>query len=341
MNIIVTASHVPFMRGGAEYHIENLTKALISAGHSVELVRFPFKFSPESFIESQMDYCENLDFNGFNGISIDRVISLQFPAYGVRHDAHRVWVMHQHRAVYDLFDSQPESKKLLSLQEKVTRYDTKVLGRAEKLFANSQNVADRLHRYNGLDAEPLYHPPPNSESFYTEDSWGYIFYPSRLETLKRQQLLIESACYLKSDAKILIAGEGGQLEVYKKLIETLGLGDRVRLIGRVSESEKRTLYARSLGVFFGPYDEDYGYISLEAMLSGKPVITCTDSGGPLEFVRDSDTGFVCAPDPHEIAEAIDKLYSNPSKARDMGQAGCEQIAAMDLNWSRVVETLLK
>ena len=40
----------------------------------------------------------------------------------------------------------------------------------------------------------------------------------------------------------------------------------------------------ALGVIFPPLDEDYGYVTLEAMLAAKPVITCTDSGGPLEFV---------------------------------------------------------
>jgi glycosyltransferase involved in cell wall biosynthesis len=93
-------------------------------------------------------------------------------------------------------------------------------------------------------------------------------------------------------------------------------------------------------VFFGPQDEDYGYITLEAMLSSKPVITCTDSGGPLEFVKDEETGFVVEPDPVRIAEKIDWLYTQKKKAREMGQAGRQAYQKKNINWNSVVDTLL-
>jgi glycosyltransferase involved in cell wall biosynthesis len=95
-----------------------------------------------------------------------------------------------------------------------------------------------------------------------------------------------------------------------------------------------------LAVFFGPFDEDYGYITLEAMLSSKAVITCSDSGGPLEFVEESETGFVVEPEPEQIAERIDYLYSNPSKARDMGRAGRAAYATKNISWEHVASQLL-
>ena len=340
MKLLVTACQVPFMHGGADYHIDGVTRALKQAGHQVEQVRFPFKFNPTSSIETLMQYCEQQDFSQFNGIEIDKVISLQFPGYGVQHPDHRIWVMHQHRAVYELFDQQPDQKQLRAFKQQVTDYDTRVLSRASRLFANSANVARRLKEYNGLTALPLYHPPHGAENFYCADPWDYIFFPSRLETLKRQSLLIEAARYLRTPVRIILGGTGGQEQHYRARIEQAGLNDRVLLTGRFSEQEKYTLYARALGVFFGPYDEDYGYITLEAMLSGKPVITCTDSGGPLEFVRDGETGYVCPPEPEAIAAAIDRLYLHRQQAIDMGRAGRESYLKHNISWSQVIHSLL-
>ena len=68
-------------------------------------------------------------------------------------------------------------------------------------------------------------------------------------------------------------------------------------------------------MLYPPFDEDFGYVTLEAFLARKPVITCTDSGGPTEFVVDGVNGCVCEPSPEAIAAAIDQL------ARERGARG--------------------
>jgi len=328
------------MPGGADYHINGLADNLRLQGHSVELLRFPFRFSPEADIERMMNFCQGTDLRSPNGVSVDKVISLQFPTYGVQHDDHSVWVMHQHRAAYELYDESTASEGLKALRPKIAAYDTSVLANAKRLFANSQRVADRLQTYNNLCAQPLYHPPHGAERFYCAKAEPYIFYPSRLEGLKRQDLLIRAAAHLTTPVKILIGGDGGQARRYEQLIQDLDVADSVRLIGRFSEAEKLALYAKSLGVFFGPFDEDYGYITLESMLSSKPVITCTDSGGPLEFVEHESTGFVVKPDPIAIAQRIDELYLHQSKAQAMGRAGRAAYADKGISWEHVIEHLL-
>jgi len=341
VKVVVTANIVPFMPGGADYHIKGVVEQLQAAGHEVETVRFPFRFSPESDIETLMDYCDTLDLNRMNGIEIDKVISLQFPAYGVLHDNQTVWVMHQHRAVYELYEQQVKTPAVEQLKRKVEAFDNRVLGRAKQLYANSGRVAERLKTYNGLSAEPLYHPPFMADTFFCEEDYGYIFCPGRLETLKRQDLLIEALRFCKTPVKAIIAGDGGQRDTYQALVEQYGLSDRVRLIGRFSEAEKFAYYARSLAVFFTPFDEDYGYITLEAMLSGKPVVTCTDSGGPLEFVKHGDTGFVMEPEPEQIAEVLDELYNNRTRSAEMGRAGRDSYFSQNISWDNVVSKLLK
>lgn len=337
MRVAVTANQVPFVRGGSEHHIRGLVEQLMRRGHEVETIRFPFRFQPEAAVTRLMDFCETVD---FDGLGIDRVISLQFPGYGVRHEDHRIWVMHQHREVYELYDPDLASDDLAELRGAVRTFDERVLPRARHLFANSKRVAARLMEYNSLVATPLYHPPPSAERYYEGDSWDYVFFPSRLERLKRQDLLIEAAALLQTPVRILMGGTGGQRDYYQSLIERHELGDRVRLIGEFAEDEKYALYANALAIFFGPRDEDYGYVTLEAMLSAKPVITCTDSGGPCEFVRDGENGFVVEPEPAAVAEAIDSLYSSRRRAKDMGAAGRADYSRMGIGWEHVIDTLM-
>ena len=339
MNIIVTANAVPFIHGGADYHIEGLVEELRIRGHQVEAIRFPFQFSPNSEVTNLMAFCESQNYICPNGQAVDRVISLQFPAYGVHHTSHVIWLMHQHREAYDLYPDHPTSEQAL-LRDQIVDYDNRTIAIAAKVYTNSACVSSRLQKYNHIESEPLYHPPHAWQHFYNQEAQDFIFFPSRLEELKRQGLLIEAAVHLKSPVKIIIGGIGGQGEAYQAKIDKLDLADKVRLIGRFSEQEKFTYYAQCLAVFFAPKDEDYGYITLEAMLSSKPVITCTDSGGPLEFVEDQVTGYVCDPDPKAIARAIDKLYADKQKAKSMGQAGHRKYHAANVSWDNVIETLL-
>jgi glycosyltransferase involved in cell wall biosynthesis len=98
------------------------------------------------------------------------------------------------------------------------------------------------------------------------------------------------------------------------------------------------LYAGALGVIFAPYDEDYGYVTLEAFLAHKPVITAADSGGPNEFVIDGVNGGVCPPDPEAIGAAIARLDADRPRAAAMGDAGYER--ARTITWTGVVEKLV-
>tara|TARA_B110000444_G_scaffold258152_1_gene298282 strand:+ start:1063 stop:2088 length:1026 start_codon:yes stop_codon:yes gene_type:complete len=340
MKIIVTANIVPFLPGGADYHVTGVTEQLRANGHEVELLRFPFKFSPLPDIHRMMEFSENTDLNTLNGVSVDKVISLQFPTYGVQHNDHRVWVMHQHRAVYELYEKDQPDPELNRLQKKVIEFDNRHLALAKKLFANSERVAQRLKEFNDIESQALYHPPYGSDQFYCDDSLDYFFCPSRLEELKRQDLIIRAAQHIKSPVQLILGGEGGQRNFYEKLIEQLGVGHRVQLIGRFTEAEKIVFYARALGVIFVPQDEDYGYITLEAMLASKPVITCVDSGGPTEFIKDESSGLLVEPDEYQLAEAIDRLYQNKQLAQKMGKQGLQTYQEKNISWSNVIESLL-
>jgi glycosyltransferase involved in cell wall biosynthesis len=89
-----------------------------------------------------------------------------------------------------------------------------------------------------------------------------------------------------------------------------------------------------------PFDEDYGYVTLEGMLSGKPVVVARDGGGAAEFITHDSEGLLVEPEPKAIAAALDSLYSDREKARALGQRGRDKLTAMDLSWANVVEKLI-
>ncbi|MHB1646929.1 MAG: glycosyltransferase family 4 protein [bacterium] len=340
MRILIPSVQTPFIKGGASYHILGLKEAILSYGHEVEIVTVPFKFFPESFVSEIMDVWGNLDFNNFNGYTIDKVIVLQFPAYYVKHENKVLWLMHQYRKVYDLYDGKKTAVEMKKLHKKITMRDTEELSKINLRYSNSKNVSNRLFKFNKITSTPLYHPPFGENNFYCGEPYDYIFCPGRLEELKKQELLINAMQYTKSPVKAIIAGDGGQKEHYRDTINKLNLNNKVSMVGVVSEYEKYVLYARALAVFFGPYDEDYGYVTLEAMLSSKPVITCTDSGGPLEFIEDKESGFIVKPEPEALAEKIDWLYYNKNKAKEMGKYAFESYKKKNINWDNVVSSLL-
>ena len=139
--------------------------------------------------------------------------------------------------------------------------------------------------------------------------------------------------------RLVVVGDGTERTRTERLADELGVADRVELLGTVEDDRLIELYAGALAVVYAPYDEDYGYVTLEAFLSRKPVITAQDSGGTLEFVEDEVNGFICTPDPEAIAGAINRLAADHSRASSFGDAGFER--ARTITWDGVVETLVQ
>lgn len=346
MRVAVVTSQIPFVYGGAERHAVGLTDAVRAAGHEAELVTIPFKWYPPETIAQQVLACRLLDLSESMETRTDLVIGLKFPAYLVRHPNKVLWILHQHRSAYDLWDShwgdlygQPGGEEAMSF---IREADSRLIPEARRVFANSKNVADRLQRFCGIESEPLYHPPPLAERFYSGEANDYLLMPSRINGPKRQELVVQALLLTRYPVKVVFIG-AADTSAYLATVQALaaGLGPgRATWHGAVSDDRKIALMAEALGVLVPPFDEDYGYVTLEAMLAARPVITCTDSGGPREFVIDGETGLVCAPTAGALAEAMDQLWSGRAEARRMGQAGQERYAALGLSWDRVVECLL-
>lgn len=340
--IAVLHAQIPFVRGGAELMVESLVKQLKQRGFEADLISMPFKWYPENSLYDSMLLWRMIDLSESNGQKIDLVIGTKFPSYGAVHDNKVAWVIHQFRQVYDLYDTpagysgQANGRKIV---EAVKRFDHKTLSEAKAIYAISKNVTERLKKYNQIDSVPLYHPPALAERYKTGDFGNYIVSVGRLDPLKRNELLIQAIAHCDSGIHAKIAGRGPELGSLQKLAKNLGVDDRVEFLGFVPDEDLLDLYANAFAVFFAPIDEDYGYITLEAFLSGKPVITCTDSGGPLEFVINGENGFICVPDVSNIAEKISTLYETKDLARQFGAFGADCVKG--ITWDHVVKELTK
>jgi glycosyltransferase involved in cell wall biosynthesis len=201
-------------------------------------------------------------------------------------------------------------------------------------------VAERLRRYNRIESEPLYHPPPRAERLRPGEQGDYIFYPSRLEPQKRQELLIEAMKYVRTPVRAVLVGGAREPQRYESLIKQHGVADRVELRGFVPEEEMVGLYADALGVCYLPFDEDYGYVTLEGMLSAKPVVVARDGGGATEFVEHGSEGLIADPEPRALAECLDQLQLDRERARRMGERGRDKLRALNLSWGNVVDRII-
>lgn len=340
-SICVCAVQAPFITGGAEILVQELSRQLKSRGFLVDVVNIPFKWYPVVDIVKQALIWRFAEITESNGVPIDMVIPTKFPSYLVKHPTKVTWLFHQHREVYDLygtpycsFTDDPEEQEI---RQTIIAMDNKTLRESRHVYTISKNVSARLDRFNGIPSKTLY-PPPQYGGRYRSGEFGdYVLYAGRLEQLKRCDLLVESFRFVDPPARLVLAGRGPQLENLERQVERLGLSDRVDFTGFVPEAELLELYAGAFGVVYAPVDEDYGYVTVEAFLSGKPVVTCTDSGGTLEFVEDGRSGYVVEPDAEAVGDAINKLYADRSKARDMGEAGRPRVEG--IGWERVIDEL--
>jgi glycosyltransferase involved in cell wall biosynthesis len=339
--VVVCEAQVPFVHGGAELHVRMLVEQLRLHGFRAERVSIPFKWYPKDQLLAHAAAWRMVDLTESNGEPIDAIIATKFPTYFAKHPHKITWLFHQYRAIYDLCGTEysefEHTEGDVRLREKLVALDGEVLGESKGLFSNARNTAARLARYNGLTAEPLYHPPPLAGMLTPGPFGDYVLSVGRLETVKRVDLIVRAVAHV-DHVRLVVVGEGPLRRQLERTANDAGVASRVTFAGNVNQQQLVGLYAGALAVVFPPYDEDYGYVTLEGFLARKPVITTTDAGGPLEFVEDGVTGFVVAPEPTAIGDAIARLAADRRAAAELGAAGYERARA--ITWTGVVERLV-
>lgn len=339
--VLVLGVQSVFSKGGAEHHVRRLTEELSLRGVEVDLVTMPLVERRRFDLVRSALAWRGLDLSEVAGLPVDAVIATRFPSYAVRHENKIVWLIHQYRQAYDQFGTpysdftaSPEDRRT---RETIAEIDRVGLTEARRVFANSKNVAARLRKFNGIASQPLYHPPPLAGRYRSGPAGDYALTVGRLDAWKRADLPIAALAHAPR-ARLVVLGRGPEEERLRRLARDLSVEDRVRFVADADEEGLLDLYAGARLVLVTPADEDLGYVPLEAFLSGKAVLTTDDAGGPLEFVRDGETGFVVPPRAETLGAALRLAWEDPEALASMGERGRRETAA--LSWDAAVSALL-
>jgi glycosyltransferase involved in cell wall biosynthesis len=340
--IAVVTSSPPMADGGHMVIARSLVQALIDAGHDAEVVVTPQNRFGRQAAAYLSTWLTDVGFSDRG--PIDQVISLRYPSYAVRHERHVCWLNHTMREYYDLWDR--FSASLTEQGRWKERVRRALIHAADKyllthnvtrLFVQSRTVQARLAMWPSLRSTVLYPPAPHRP--YRCDRYGdYVFLVSRLTPLKRVDLLIDALTTADgAGIKAVIAGAGPEHERLARRIADLGLSDRVTLAGPVTQPELLHYLAHCRTVCFPPLQEDFGFVTVEAFASRKPVVTCADSGGPAELVEDGVQGFVCEPTPQALGTRLKQLMDEPGLAERLGQQAF--VRGSQITWAATVEQL--
>ena len=342
-SIAVVTSSPPFAEGGHLVMARELVRALREEGHETGLVVTPQNRFGQQGSAYLAAWCTDVGL-AHEEKKVDQVISLRFPGYAVQHPNHVLWLNHRMREYYDLWDqfsshlTWKQGIKERARRAIIHEVDGYLFSKMKRRFVISGTVQSRLHKFGSIQSEVLYPPPPQRD--YRHDRYGdYIFGVSRLSPLKRFDLILRALAEPSAASiRCVIAGEGAEEQKLRALAVQLGIEDRVQFIGRISDAEMIDHLARCRAVAFTPFNEDYGFVTVEAFMCGKAVITCRDSGGPSELVKDGESGFVTDPNPEAVANALSQLMRDKNLAQRMGEAGYKMASRM--TWSGAISQLL-
>ena len=314
MKIVITTVQVPFVMGGAEFHAQSLKNALIKSGHQAEIVTMPLVENPTYMVENCIAASRMFDLEYSAAGKIDLCIGLKFPAYYIPHPNKIIWALHQYRAAYDLYytdySALRHSEPGKELRRVIYNADNTYLKEAKRIYANSQNVANRMQRYNGITSTPLYHPCPDMDKFYCCEYEDYILMPSRINPTKRQVLALEALALTKSNVKIYFVGkadnEFDQRE-FDNLIVERGLQDRVRCFGFVSHEETLDYIRGAKAVIYPSlWYEGFPMTIVESYSVGTPVIG-SNLGNTGSLIEEGKSGWKFDADSKEqLCDALRK-----------------------------------
>lgn len=331
---VVTARGSAGEQGGAERLYEALVSAFRNLGYEAEEVAVTIDEPNFDRIKRNYLGCYDLQLQEF-----DVVVSTKAPTWMIRHSKHVCYLVHTIRVFYDMFEEtfvQP-SNEIIDQRDLIHRLDTLGLSPPHclKVFSIGREVSKRLLRWNGIASDVL-HPPLWQSAFRQGEQGDYLFLPGRLHAWKRVDLIINALKGTQLPLRLKIAGIG---EAETEL-KALANGDpRIEFLGRISDETLIELYAGALAVPFAPMREDYGYVTLEAFASGKPVITCEDSGEAASIVRNVKGGLVVAPNANALTDAFESLFNNREELYQAGQNGLRWVQSM--SWERVAQRLLE
>ena len=335
VRVRIALAQIPFTHNPVECLAAELRLAAVAAGHLAEIVRIPYRGSSTNGV---LDSLLALRLLAFDTSPEDCLVALEYPAHLVPHPRKVLWLARGDAPPPAVRNDDGDSRAMGEAISVVRHsLERRACTEARRVFAISATLSSQWRKRSGLDAVPLYPPlrlqpasdRPSSEDFILVPAAGGDRLVRILEALRRTRQPIA----------LRFLGEGAEARSALEQCGVLaGLEGRCRWLP--GSSENADLYARCRAVVAVPLAETNPEVALLAMWAGKPLITSPDSGALAELVLHRQTGWVVDAEPAVLAWAMDEAWSRKELSRRLGQAGRAQYAAMNLDWSRVVERLL-
>jgi glycosyltransferase involved in cell wall biosynthesis len=344
MKIIIASAIIPFSHGSKTLIEGWLEQKLREYGHQVEFAAIPFSFNYKELLPQitalRLYHLEN---------ECERLVCVGIPSYLISHPNKYVWFLNHYCEMTNLWNTEfniQKDSQMSSVKEYIIRADGATLPEARKIYAISNIMSKKLTDFNNIKSTLLYPPVLKPEQFYCDSYTDFIFYLSRICSAKRQLLAVQAMEYTKTDVKLLLAGKPDDpvyMETIYKFIKEHSLEKKVTILNEwITEKQKTEYFSKCLGALYIPYGKIFfGFPSLEAHYSMKPVITCTDSGGVCELIIDRKNGFILKPEPQLLAESFDKFYMDKKSAEKIGANGFKRIEELNINWENIVRKFTK
>ena len=216
-------------------------------------------------------------------------------------------------------------RSVLAKSDCVVAESNDVKARAESLYGRA---GIRMIRH-GFRVPEFTALPREELDLGLRDSDFVMVAVGRLVRRKRMDALIRVLAKLRDDVKLLIVGDGplrGELEAQAK---ALGVADRVRFAGFVSDERKFQALAASDLFTYTTEHEGFGIVYLEAMYCGLPVVTY-DCGGQGDFLTDEVGTLVPAGDEAGFLAAVQELVENDERRSGMARAARAKAEQMEM-----------
>lgn len=221
----------------------------------------------------------------------------------------------------------------------------------KKIFSLSNEVKNRVlnARLAPEKKVQVLHPGIDFNVFRPmEDSDGFFLIPGRIMWQKNIELGIESFKMFQkenenSNYKLLISGMLDEKSVtyYEKLRKMCNGYNNIEFIINPSDRELIKLYKKCYCVLFTSINEDWGFVNLEAMAFGKPIIS-VNKGGPKESIIDGKTGFLIEPTINEFVNKMKLLVNDTELTKRMGMNGREHVQQFDLSeYIKILDDMLE
>ena len=324
--------------GGAEVHLHEIFGRIAGAGHRVDLLasgwpgsgqrafldgidvhrvgtRYSFQFNARRYFR------ERLIGNQYDVIVEDLN---KIPLYTTRWNGPPVIALVHHLFGATIFREAPFH---MAASVWLAERGIPIAYRGRPFQAVSESSADDLVArgipranirviYNGIDLE-FFTPAPESRS-----ETPLFAYVGRLKRYKGVDLILQSFARMqRPDARLVVAGAGDYREHLEQLAIALGISERVRFAGFISQEEKRDLLRRAWATVFASPKEGWGLTNIEAQACGTPVIA-SDSPGLRESVVNHETGeLVAHGNIAALADAMERFAASREIVESMGNAG--------------------